>query len=386
MNNHSFSNKNKPVICFVAHFAYGALAGGESGHIGGVEKQTSMMAKWFAKQGYKVRMLTWDEGQEDDQVIDGVKVIKMCRKDKGIKGLRFIWPRWASLNAAMKQADADIYYQNCGEYVTGQVALWCKRHKRKFVYSVASDPDCDARLPQMHKIRERVLYKYGLKHADKIIVQTKKQQDMIRTGFGWDSFIIPMPCDGISEKEYTELKKNRGDSNNVLWLGRVCEVKRPDRLLELAKLNPDVHFDFVGPQGDTQYSVNIIEQAKQVPNVTYHGPAVKEQVWDFYKKAKIFLCTSNYEGFPNTFLEAWSCGLPVVSTVDPDNTITQKKLGIIGQDVPRLSEEIRELLKSNVKWETASNNAREYYVQNHAIGGILPRFEQVFHEIVGDRI
>lgn len=35
-------------ICLVAHFAYGALAGGEHGHIGGVERQTSLMAKWLA--------------------------------------------------------------------------------------------------------------------------------------------------------------------------------------------------------------------------------------------------------------------------------------------------------------------------------------------------
>lgn len=369
-------------ICFVAHFAYGALAGGLSGHIGGVERQTAMMAKWFAKRGYKVSMLTWDEGQEDGEEIDGVKVFRMCRKDEGIKGLRFFWPRWTSLNDAMKRANADIYYQNCGEYVTGQVALWCRRHNRKFVYSIASDPDCDARLPEMHKIRERILYRYGLKHADNVIVQTKKQQDMLYTGFIRDSIVIPMPCNGISDEEYAELKKNRSESFNVLWLGRVCEVKRPDRLLELAKICPDVHFDFVGPKGDSQCSDDIIEQVKQIPNITYHGPAVKEQVWDFYKKAKIFLSTSDFEGFPNTFLEAWSCGLPIVSTFDPDNIIAQKGLGKIATDIPALSFGIYELLKSKEKWESASHAARKYYVQNHAIDVIMPRFEQVFDEVM----
>ena len=36
-------------ICFVAHFAYGELASIDTGHIGGVERQTSQMAKWLAK-------------------------------------------------------------------------------------------------------------------------------------------------------------------------------------------------------------------------------------------------------------------------------------------------------------------------------------------------
>jgi glycosyltransferase involved in cell wall biosynthesis len=282
----------------------------------------------------------------------------------------------------MKRANADIYYQNCGEYVTGQVALWCKKHSRKLVYSIASDPDCDAKLPEMHKIRERVLYRYGLKNADKVIVQTKKQQDMLRSGFDRDSIVIPMPCNGLSEKEYNQLKENHNESVNALWLGRICEVKRPDRLLELAKLNTNVHFDFVGPKGDSQYSNDIIEQVKQIRNITYHGPVAKEQVWNFYKKAKIFLCTSDFEGFPNTFLEAWSCGLPIVSTVDPDNIIHEKKLGFVGNDISQLSLGIRELLTSSEKWESASQAAREYYIQNHAIDVIMPGFETIFQELV----
>ncbi len=114
---------HKPSICFVSHFAYGALTGGKAGHIGGVEWQTSLMAKWLAKRGYQVSMLTWDEGQQDGVEIDGVKVFKLCRKETGVKGLRFFWPRWTSLNAAMRRADAEIYYQNCGEYVTGHPAV-----------------------------------------------------------------------------------------------------------------------------------------------------------------------------------------------------------------------------------------------------------------------
>jgi len=33
-------------ICIVAHNAYGALTGEDTGHIGGIERQTSLMAVW----------------------------------------------------------------------------------------------------------------------------------------------------------------------------------------------------------------------------------------------------------------------------------------------------------------------------------------------------
>jgi len=375
------TNYGKQRICFVAHLAYGAMAGGDSGHIGGVEKQTSLMARWLAKRGYQVSMLTCDEGQEDSIEIGGVRVFKMCRKEAGIKGLRFFWPKWTSLIAAMNRADADVYYQNCGEYVTGQVALWCRRHGRKFVYSVANDPDCDSKLPEMHTVRERTLYRYGLKHADQIIVQTKKQKDMLRINFGRDSVVIPMPCPGPSDEDYTGLEQERNSSSRVLWIGRICEQKRPDRLLDLAEACLDLHFDLVGPTGDSEYARVVCERAKHTANVTLHGPATRERVSEFYKKARIMCCTSDFEGFPNTFLEAWSYGLPMVSTFDPDNLIVENELGIVARDVKGLASGIRTLLGDSQLWRQASEAARRYYLENNTIDSVMPRFEKIFSEI-----
>src|SRR5262245_5737824 len=164
-------------ICFVAHTSYGAMAGGTHGDIGGIQRQQSMMARWLAARGWRVDMLTWDEGQPSQIVHDGVRVLKICRRDAGLPGLRFVHPRWTNLCRAMRLADADLYYHNSAEYVTGQVALWCRRNGRRFVYSAASDPACDARLPTLRALRERILYRYGLRHADGLIVQTRKQQD-----------------------------------------------------------------------------------------------------------------------------------------------------------------------------------------------------------------
>ena len=43
-------------------------------------------------------------------------------------------------------------------------------------------------------------------------------------------------------------------------------------------------------------------------------------------KSKILINTSSFEGFPNTFVQAWANGVPVISLkVDPDNIIKKKK-------------------------------------------------------------
>jgi len=365
-------------ICIVAHFAYGAMAGGETGHIGGVERQTSITARWLAERGYPVTMVTWDEGQDDDLIIDGVRILKLCRQDAGVPGLRFFMPRWSSLVRALRKADADLYYHNCAEYVTGQVALWCRKNGRGFVYSVANDPDCDSRLPEMKTLRERVLYRYGLRHADRVVVQTKIQQEMMRDGFGVESTVIPMPSSDPSNGKYVPREFPDPKAGRVLWIARVTGQKRPDRLIELAQVCSDFHFDFVGPQDGTDYAKRICQQAEELSNVTVHGPVSRDRVSDFYRRATCLCCTSDFEGFPNTFLEAWCMGLPIVSTFDPDNLIARKGLGHIAKEIDGLSQAIRNLAASSSEWLAASANARKYYVENHTVEAILPRFEEAF--------
>jgi glycosyltransferase involved in cell wall biosynthesis len=205
---------------------------------------------------------------------------------------------------------------------------------------------------------------------------------MLRDGFARESIVIPMPCPGPSDAECAASERNRNGSQRVLWIGRICEQKRPDRLLDLAEACPDVPFDLVGPSNDTEYGSHISQRAQALRNVTLHGPASRQRVAEFYRRAKLMCCTSDFEGFPNTFLEAWSWGVPIVSTVDPDNVIAEKQLGAVGKTVSDLSSGIRELLDSPARWERASLAAREYFATNHAVDKAMAQFERVFCEVV----
>jgi len=372
-------HSDKPRICFVAHDAYGAMTGGSSGRIGGVERQTLLMATWFAARGYQVSVLTWDEGGPAEEVIGAVHVIKLCRQNAGIKGLRFLWPKWTSLIAGVKRADADIYYHNLAECVTGQVALWCRRRGRQFVFSVSADTQCKARLP--YRLGERILYRCGLRCADEVIVQTQRQQRMIQENFGCDSTVLPMPCPGPNEDEYRECELNRSDSQHVLWVGKIYKVKRPDRLLDLAQACPDLHFDIVGPAYDSEYATGVCQRAKTLTNVTLHGPVSRACISTFYRKATLMCCTSDSEGFPNTFLEAWSYGLPIVSTFDPDDLIANSGLGIATQDLPGLAHGLRSLCQSPEQRRGMSQRARQFYLKNHMIDAVMPRYESMFLDI-----
>jgi len=373
---------NKPSLCFVAHFAYGALTGCRERHVGGVERQTSLMAKWFAARQYPVTMITWDEGQRDGEEVDGVRVIKVCRKDAGLPGLRFFYPRWTSLIAALKRADAEIYYQNCSEYVTGQVALWCRRNDRRFVYSVASDVDVDPSLPHMKKLRERFLYRYGLKSADRVIVQTDYQRRRLNAEWGLNAVTIPMPC-AITDRVTTAAAGAAGTANRVLWIGRIGPEKRPDWLVRIAERCPDLLFDVVGSANRrSAYARRVERQLSALGNVRLHGFVPYADMPEYYKSARVLCCTSAYEGFPNTFLEAWHFGVPVVSTFDPDGLIASGGLGIAVTDVDGLVEAIRRLVTSDSERKEISARCVRYCRQRHAVEVVMPKFERLFLGLV----
>ena len=370
-----------PRICLIAQSAYGALARVDTGRVGGIETQTSLMARWLAARGYPISMITWDEGQPEGIDIDGVRVHKMCAHDAGISGLRFLHPKWTSLYKAMRRANADVYYYNCGDLGLGQVVLWCRRHGRKTVYGVASNPDCDPRLPVLKPWRERVLYRYGLLHVDSVIVQTQHQRQMLREGFGVDSTVIPMPCAGFDAQERTAPSISGRESTSALWVGRISAEKRFELLLDMAEQCPQITFDVVGASNtDSDYALRLAARAAGVANVRMHGRVPHAEIAKYYRQSRVLCCTSAYEGFPNTFLEAWSCGIPVVSTFDPDGVVAQYGLGWTASTMEGLVRAFQESMTESAKWHAASKAAREYYLKNHTLDSCMEQFARVFRE------
>ena len=71
-------------ICIIAHRAYGALTGEEHGHIGGVERQTALLANWLVKRGHEVSVITWHEHGADLEYVDDIKIIKLCAESIAI--------------------------------------------------------------------------------------------------------------------------------------------------------------------------------------------------------------------------------------------------------------------------------------------------------------
>lgn len=372
----------RPSICFLAQNAYGMLTGKETGHFGGIERLASIMSRWFASQGYPTSIVTYDEGHDDEQVVDGVRLLKMCRRDQGVPYLRTLHPRWTSLIGALRRADSEVYVYCCGDMGLGQLAMWCRGNGRKSVFSIVSEPDCNATLPALRPLRERVLYRRGLRLVDRILVQTRRQQEMLFSGFRRESTVVPVPCRGCPEEQYSPPQLPRGQPPRVLWVGRFSAEKRLEWLLDIADRCRGVAFDVVGDANiRTEYAASLLRRAQAMKNVRLHGRRPPDLMGEHYRAASLLCCTSVYEGFPNVFLEAWSYGVPVVTTFDPDELVARRNLGSVEHSVEGLAAAVRHILTEEPAWRRQCEAARRYYLDNHTVDKAMGRFAAALQEL-----
>ena len=376
----------KPSICFVALNAYNLLSGREDlNHIGGAEVQQVRIAKWLKEKGYRVSFVTLDHGQPDGMDCDGIKVFKAYRKKEGIPGLRFVHPRWSGLWAAMARADAGVYYHRCAEAETGQVALWCRIHGRKFVSASAHDSDCDLKLlREKHARIERVLYLLGVRLADGITVQTKKQQDLFQRSMKRDTTLVRNCCWSVPEGVRPDVTSASDRLNaRALWVGRISSTsKRFEWLLDVAERCPDITFDVVGAaSGNSDCMVAMVERGEQLSNVNMCGAVPYAEMAAYYRRCNILCCTSEYEGFPNTFLEAWRMGIPVVTTFDPDGIVAANGLGWVAKSIDEVEVYLKRALNSPKILAEASEAAKRYCVENFVADVCLPPLERLFMKL-----
>jgi glycosyltransferase involved in cell wall biosynthesis len=345
-------------VCFVGLGNLPLLAPEHSQRpAGGAELQQTLLARALARRGWPVSMIVADHGQPDGAVWDGIKTYKAYRPQEGIPVIRFLHPRWSKLHAAMRRAQADIYYTSCAGGHLAQVVLFAGARGRRVVFRVASDSDCDPRTLLVRYWRDRKLYGWGLRRVDLVLAQTPAQRQALERNFGVPSAVIEPLFETGGRRRPFEARDIA-----VLWIGNLRPLKRPGLLLEAAARLPHLSFHLIGGPmpGAEGFFEQVRRRAATLPNVSFHGFVPQRQVGDYIERARVLVSTSEIEGFPNTYLQAWSRGTPVVAFIDPQRLIARYRLGIVVHDAQELRAAVAKLAGEADAWHTASARSRRY--------------------------
>ena len=188
-----------------------------------------------------------------------------------------------------------------------------------------------------------------------------------------------MPCPGPAATE--NVIEQPSGPPRVVWIGRFSHVKRLELMLDVAAAAPEIQFEVAGtPEAKDDYARGLFEKVATLPNVTLRGVVGRHQMNAFYRGAVALLCTSEYEGFPNTFLEAWSIGVPVVSTVEPDALLSEGRLGLVGRTPAELAAALRRLAADRTLWNETSARCNSYYREHHTVERSMPQFERMLQD------
>ena len=344
-------------ICIVGLRDYPMLTGDPAyGCTGGESVQHVLLARAWRDLGLDVSIIVYDHGQPRLTMVDGIRAVAAFSQNGGIFGLRFLHPRLTSVWRAMREIDADIYYQSPAGPWSGLAAGFAKTFNKQFILRIASDSDCRRGQQPMRYRRDRWMYDYGVRHATIVAVQTEQQRELLVRNYGVSSEILNIAV------EPPPTPAHRSKDVDVLWVGNFRQVKRPDLAIELARRLPQYRFALVGGSvpGGEAYFERLAGEARKLPNVVMTGGLPYRTAAEWFDRARLHVNTSDYEGFPNTFLQAWVRGVPVASFFDPDRLIERRALGRRCADLEAMCAGIDDLLSNPAELEGSGERAQEF--------------------------
>ncbi len=281
------------------------------------------------------------------------------------------------VNRLLKKIQPDIIYQRVASGLTGGIAHYGKTYHSTTIWHIASAHDV-----MMVPVRafsrywvfdlfNRYLRIRAIKEVTYVIAQANYQDQMLRKVFHRAADLIIGNFHPDPEGENRPQRRVR----NIVWLANIKPNKHPEIFAMLARHFqnfPDVRFIMIG-RDTKQFCM-----AEQLPNLIGKGELSQEQVNLELQKGYVLVNTSEVEGFPNTFIQAWQRYLPVLSVqVDPDNILQKHKLGVCSGTPQKLISDLQELLDFPEIRDQQGGWAHDYAAQYHSLSNIekmLPYF------------
>lgn len=378
-------------VCIAMYRAYPLFNSSISETTGGSEVELFKLAGFLAGfRNIQVDFIVGDYGQKDVEIVNKVRLIKVryMNLDKYRRPIHKIL-RYLYLFRVLLKQRSQIYITKTASELLGWLVLFEKLLKgEKVVFRLGSDKDTDLEFWKNNK-KLYMLYKFGLKHCDKIYVQSSNQKRLLESRYGIESHLVKNVFDICNAN--VEL-----DKQYILWVSRCESLKRPGLFIDLAKRVPEEKFLIIMPharKGDgaldeqiNKIMTEVRKAADELANLQYIESVPFNEIQAYYNAAKLFVNTSEYEGFPNSFIQSCIGKTGILSyRVNPDKFITQYGAGYLCDDDPEKAADYIKNLNSE-KIQDIGKKAYSYVVMNHDIEEIGKAYIRDFIELTDSKI
>ena len=164
---------------------------------------------------------------------------------------------------------------------------------------------------QLYEYKDNKIMNFVLKNATKVVTLANVINGYLKELYNIDGAVIYNPINKQNERNFANTEKF------IFFAAYLIKDKGYDTLLEayskVAAKHPDWKLVIAGT-GELEEAQKICNKNGIADKVTIHSWLNRDQMNKMYDKAGIFCIASVKEGFPMSFLEAASYGVPVVST------------------------------------------------------------------------
>lgn len=309
------------------------------GNVGGAANQLGLLVYELNSRGIEIVVVDYSfksDSHDYNFKHNGVEVYLIHNfkfLTKFTKKINFLFKCFQTLYSVK----ADCYISSVRGYQQILPLLSSKFNGSKYYYWVAADLDTEDiwsrfRFHYRYDLNISKIFEYFaielffpivMKGSDLILAQHETQfasliRKNIRTSV-LKNIVIPQ----TSVEELTSPRKY------CVYVGSLDRRKGLEALKFIVEKNSDIQFVVLGKARDPK-SDKMVSEIRELENVIVLGHLVNKDVFKYLHSAVALINTSPREGFPITFLEAWSCGTPVISIcVDPGEVIKTKELGIV---------------------------------------------------------
>jgi len=183
-------------------------------------------------------------------------------------------------------------------------------------------------------------------------------------------YVIPH---GVDSDIFTPTPDERSVEPSILFVGTLDGRKRGRLLLDgflrsIRAQYPDATLTIVGPAGENH------------PGVRYYTGVSDADLAALYRRSWVYASPSSYEGFGLPYLEAMSCGTPVVASPNPGSLeVLGGGAGLLAADA-EFVEAVADLLRNKTRRETLrlAGLAR---AQMYSLATMVDRYEQLLFEM-----
>lgn len=325
-------------------------------YAGGIERVISILAPMFAEMGYRVVIIT-DEPQSanDFYVPSNIArevVYNNIDTDWNSIGIRF--STWAEISEKHK-LDIVIYNAWMSNLMFWDM-LYLKNKGVPVVIHAHGVFSCT-----LSNLGELFIELPSEMHLADGIVTLSMVDKCFWDMYSQNVYFIPNPA----AEELRFSHSGTWHNQSLIWVGRASAEKQPEKVFDIMELVvkqiPNAKLIVLGNFDDPKWD-KIIEAKKLDNNVELCG--MVPNVGAYLEKASVFVCTSQFEGFPMSLVEAQAHRLPTVMFRLPHVVMATSERGVISVDMDDVSSaagEIVRFLQDEEYWKTNSEKAFKSY-------------------------